>query len=272
MENIIRNEIMEKFGKNIILDRKRFMSVVDDLCPHEKRMRELLSVCLETFPAGDLLEEAEQIDQANPDRQLSKYVQGLSDAREDIGEIDAKRVISVLFYGLTGICAFPDIRTDSEVPGWMKMAADKGAAEAAYRMGLSYDLGSGGTPDAQKAFAYYEIAARQNHVEASYRLGGCYARGRGVEKNIAKAMDILSTVEDHGYWDALLFMARCYSKGEGAEQNPNKAFALYEKAANLGSALAMNHLGVCYTYGNSVEKDPDKAAFWFERAENAENA
>lgn len=108
--------------------------------------------------------------------------------------------------------------------------ADKGNAEAQYRLGEMYSLGSGVTEDDAAAFRWHYKAANQGYAPAQYKLALIYANGKGVT------------------------------------QDYTAAFRWFLKAANQGNAFAPFNLGGMYEDGRGVTQDYVQAHKWFSLA------
>ena len=67
-------------------------------------------------------------------------------------------------------------------------AAERGDANAQYRLGSCYSNGDGVETNKVEAVRWYRMAAEQGHAGAQGSLGMCYANGDGVETNKAEAV------------------------------------------------------------------------------------
>jgi len=70
---------------------------------------------------------------------------------------------------------------------WYRRAAQQGDASAQNNLGAMYACGEGVPRDDNLAAHWYRLAARQDHPPAQHNLGGLYAAGRGVAKNPVRA-------------------------------------------------------------------------------------
>lgn len=110
------------------------------------------------------------------------------------------------------------------------VAADKGNAEAQYRLALLYDQGNILPENLSKSLKYIHMSAKQNHPDALYALG--------------------------------VFLSRGY------EGNPDEVqiISYYEKAATLGNISAMKSLISFYLMGgDTIAPDREKAQYWKEQ-------
>lgn len=67
--------------------------------------------------------------------------------------------------------------------------AEKGDAEAQYKLGKIYHEGEGVAQDYEQAFNWYSNAAKQGHTDAQYRLGLMYDKGEGVDQDYTLAAE-----------------------------------------------------------------------------------
>ncbi len=65
--------------------------------------------------------------------------------------------------------------------------AEKGVAEAQYKLGMLYSMGIGVPLDLVQARQWWEKAAVQRHVSAQYYLGIMYSMGYGVPQDFVQA-------------------------------------------------------------------------------------
>jgi TPR repeat protein len=109
--------------------------------------------------------------------------------------------------------------------------ADAGDPEAAFNLGLLYDIGHGVRQDWAAAMGWYKQAAVLGHPTATFNVGVMYDAGRGVA------------------------------------QDPTEAARWYRRAADLGIARADYNLGLMYLRGDGVKRDPALARRYFQAAE-----
>lgn len=112
---------------------------------------------------------------------------------------------------------------------WRGLAV-AGEPEAAFRLGLMYDLGLGQAADAVKAFRWYLEAAYQGHVAAQFNVGVML--------------------------DA----------GTGADSSPAAAATWYARSAAKGLARAQYNLGLLYAEGKGLPRNLGLARAWMSRA------
>lgn len=109
----------------------------------------------------------------------------------------------------------------------------------------------------------YRMAAERGEADAQYRLGNCYAEGKGVEKNDAEAVKWYRKAAEQGNVDAQYWLGSCYFNGDGVETNKVEAVRWFRKAAEQGHADAQYFTGKNYEFGIGVVQNKDEAEKWF---------
>lgn len=139
--------------------------------------------------------------------------------------------------------------------GLLKPLADKGDADAQYRVGLLYY-------ESRNLFAaarYFKLAADQGDANARFRLGALYCSGMGVPKNLDECMRLSRQAADAGITQAQVNLATRYLTGDGTQQNYPEAARLAGLAAAKGDSTGQFVLGMCSELGAGVPKDKDEA-------------
>ena len=104
-----------------------------------------------------------------------------------------------------------------------------------------YGRCTGGIPEFDKAFHYFEIAAANGLYEGAYKLADMYCHGYGCEKSPRTARALYGMVYDQNlkrflqgenlsFADAALRMGNVYAKGIGEEKDPVSAYHFYLQA------------------------------------------
>ena len=114
----------------------------------------------------------------------------------------------------------------------LRMAADKGVAEAQRDLGKCYYNGQGVPQDYAEAIKWYRMAADQGDVIARCCLGYCYDRGQGVPQDHAEAIKWFRTAADQGDATAQRNLGLCYYDGKGVAANFVEAAKWHRKAAD----------------------------------------
>jgi len=133
--------------------------------------------------------------------------------------------------------------------------AERGNAEAQYRIGRMYEFGQGYSQDKAQGIAWSRKAAAQNHADAQQELGFIYATGDGVKQDDVLAVAWFRKAATHGDATAQYNLGLLYAKGQGVEKDYAQAIAWWRKAATQGNADAQFKLGVVYHTGQGLPKD-----------------
>ena len=70
----------------------------------------------------------------------------------------------------------------------LKQQAQKGNAQAQFKLGLMYVLGQGVPQDDVEAVKWFRLAADQGDAYAQYSLGEMYTNGQGVPQDDVQAV------------------------------------------------------------------------------------
>ena len=154
----------------------------------------------------------------------------------------------------------------------LRPLAEKGDAEAQFRLGYRYDNGEGVAQDYAQAIYWYEQSAMQNYAGAECNLGWLYENGNGVSQDFYKAFAWYERSARHGSVWGQVNLADLYEHGNGVAQDYAAAFAWYEKAALQDNGWAQLKLGVFYETGLGVAADESRARQWLEKAAMQGNA
>ncbi len=133
--------------------------------------------------------------------------------------------------------------------------AERGNAEAQYRIGRMYEFGNFYPQDKTQGIAWVRKAADQGHVDAEQELGVVYATGDGVPQDDAQAVAWFRKAADHGDATAQYNMGLMYAKGAGVTKDYAQAFDWWRKAATQDNADAQFKLAVVYHNGEGAPKD-----------------
>lgn len=102
----------------------------------------------------------------------------------------------------TGCAAFDRGDYERARAEWESLA-DRGHAQAQFRLGCLYTFGHGVPEDHAMALRLYRLAAEQGDADAQNNLGGAYAEGLGVEPDLVEAFMWLELAASQGHQTAL---------------------------------------------------------------------
>lgn len=80
--------------------------------------------------------------------------------------------------------------------------AERGDAQAQFKLGLAYADGQGVARDQSEAVRWWRAAAGQDHVKAQVMLGFMHYEGRGVDRDLVEALMWLVIAAARGNRDA----------------------------------------------------------------------
>ena len=124
---------------------------------------------------------------------------------------------------------------------------------AAYRSG-----------DYAKAIELWRPLAEKGDAEAQYRIGTLFAEGRGVQRNDETAVTWFRRAAEHGNAMAQYNLGASYAGGVGVAQNDAEAAKWFRRAADQGMPYAELNLGLLYAAGRGVPQDNVEAMTWLQ--------
>ena len=151
--------------------------------------------------------------------------------------------------------------------------ADRGDADAQFRLGSYYAAGKGVPRDLAKAAEFYKQSAARGNVMAMNNLGSCYADGVGVPTDESEAVRWYGEAAKKGSDFAADNLGAMYLDGVGVKKDAREAAKWFRKAAEVGLLVAQVHLGKLYYYGDSgFPRDYREAAKWISEAARRDDA
>jgi TPR repeat protein len=133
--------------------------------------------------------------------------------------------------------------------------AERGNAEAQYRIGRMYEFGNGYAQDKAQGIAWIRKAAAQGHVDAEQELGVVYATGDGVAQDDVQAVAWFRKAAEHGDATAQYNLGLLYAKGQGVTKDYAQSVDWWRKSAAQGNADAQFKLAVVYHTGEGATQD-----------------
>jgi TPR repeat protein len=148
------------------------------------------------------------------------------------------------------------------------LLANQGDRDAAFRLGLYYDVGAGEERDAQRAVYWYRQAAEAGEIHAQHNLGVAYAKGDGIAMDINQAIKWWTLAARRGNADSQYNLGILYAAGEyGIKQDIDQAKHWWRRAAMHGDPMAQYNLGTLYV-NNGVHDYCEATRWWEEAAKN----
>ena len=109
--------------------------------------------------------------------------------------------------------------------------------------------------------------ANRGAVEAQFQVGRSYQMGVGVEQDFKRSQRWLRTAAVAGSMDAVVAEGQSFEFGWGVPVNISRAFEHYNRAAEQRSIRAFDALGHLYLKGGgSIKPDAREAFKWFSLA------
>jgi uncharacterized protein len=175
---------------------------------------------------------------------------------------------------LTLFLSLPLVAADKDKPlpkdfKSLKVMAEKGDAEAQFRLASNFYYGEGVKKDYGQSFKWAFLSAAQGNPKAQYRLARLYSSGRGVLRDEKKA-DALFKESFRGLINlarqndskAQYNLGQMYRLNRGVEIDEREAVKWYRKSAEQGYPNAQHNLGVMYGMGKGVEQNYVTAYAW----------
>ncbi len=183
------------------------------------------------------------------------------------------RLLSVLGIFATPTIAEDKIPTAEEVKA-LQLSAEKGDAEAQYKLGYIYYYGLGIEADYDVAFMWYKKSAEQGNANGQYRLGRFYDIDEENEQIRRLAVKWYTKAAEQGLAEAQYELGIIYTNGIlGVEKNPKTASKWFLKSANQGNATAQFTLANMYEYGDvGVKQNYQKAMQLYLQVAKQKNA
>jgi len=133
--------------------------------------------------------------------------------------------------------------------------AERGDAEAQYRIGRMYEFGNGYPQDKTQGIVWIRKAAAQGHADAEQELGVVYATGDGVTQDDVQAVAWFRKAAEHGDATAQYNLGLLYAKGQGVTKDYAQSVDWWRKSATQGNADAQLKLAVVYHTGQGATQD-----------------
>lgn len=127
--------------------------------------------------------------------------------------------------------------------------ADKGNAQAQYRLGKIFNLGQSVPPDKKVAAQWFHLAAQQGLAAAQGALGYLCLVGDGVSQNSDLALEWTRKAAQQGDATAQFNLSVMYGEAFGIQKKPAESLQWLRKAADQRHTAALNALGAAYAKG-----------------------
>jgi len=172
------------------------------------------------------------------------------------------------FFVLMLLSVFLLLPTLSQADGlfdFQMKLAEKGNAEAQFKVGEMYETGFGVTQDMEQARSWITKAADQGHETAGFKLLFWDVEKNGINDANKAGVDALNTKAAEGNAQAQYYVGKMHARGVGVKKNPDKAIEWLNKAALVGVLEAEREVAV-------VREEKQRQALAKRRAEEKKRA
>ena len=252
----------DQFEFYISTDQIIAMQSIDEQSPDVKRLLNVIISCMKNPPARQ-----EKAVREKAPEQGSTAPAGESPRIRKLREA-ANRGNAEAQYKLGVACEYGKgtAKDLSEAVSWFRKAAEQGFADGQAALGTAYHFGNGVKADHAEAVRWYRKAAEQGQVRAQYNLAVAYHNGQGVQKSYEEAVRWYRAAAEQGYAAAQFFLGTMYVNGQGVEKDEAEGAGWYRLAAEQDYAAAQYYLGQAYDFGLGVEENIDEAIRWYGKA------
>lgn len=155
----------------------------------------------------------------------------------------------------------------------IRLAAEKGNAEAEYNYGVCYQQGLEVPKEDSIANIWFLKAAKQGWKDAQFKMAYSYATGRGVMRNDKQSFYWSVKCAEQGDPECMFNVVSCYMEGRGVQKNLDSMLVWAIRLALLDTpedlqisgqiTSARANLAFMYYDGQNVPKDLVKSYMWF---------
>lgn len=118
--------------------------------------------------------------------------------------------------------------------------------------------------DLRIAAHYYALAANKGNAAAAYKLGEMYEHGAGIGKDYGEALKWYRAAADAGDKYGQFRLGWFCQQGLGIQRDMQQARLWYERSAAQNDEWAYHMLAFIYADGDGVERDVTLARRYFE--------
>jgi TPR repeat protein len=148
-----------------------------------------------------------------------------------------------------------------------RRASELGSAEAAYEMGLFYELFQGAEPKWDEAGKSLALASERGLGGASVRLASYHLNEKlGDASDKSKAVSLCRLAAEQGNAEACFLLSQFYASGDALPLDLVASTAWLRIAADRGHAASQNELGLRLAGGLGVPASFEEATKWFLKA------
>ena len=246
--------IVQRFGRDVLMDRRKTDALIADLFPKETAVRRLVYVALYDGCARKLAGVCGKPFEVR----CAAAARCVRSLRDDVGLKGKSAADAVEAIGQALGCEIA-FKRPAETPVSVT-ESKKNITDAAeqYSLGRHFDR----IKDYDRAMYWFQQSALQDCGEAQYYVGFYRLEGRGGAQNVEQAWEWFLRGAENGVPAAQYMTAQFLAEGIFCERNEEAAFNWFMDAARAGYDDAINVIALCYENGVYVAKNPDIAAKW----------
>ena len=125
---------------------------------------------------------------------------------------------------------------------------------------------SGDNPFSVSTFNEEKSLAEKGNADAQFRLGWMYRFGYDALKDYKEAAKWYREAAEQGHTKAKRFLGLLYDNTDSGLTNYKEAVKWFREAAEEGDAASQRFLGMSYANGEGVPRDLSKTKYWIKRA------
>jgi uncharacterized protein len=144
-------------------------------------------------------------------------------------------------------------------------AAQKGVAEAQYRVAKMYATGKGVAENDSEAWKWFQKAADQGNADAQFMVAQRIFNGAGVPKNYDEGVKWYRKAAEQNHLESMLFIGLMYVEAEDI-RDLAQAKKWFRKAADQGSSLGEYYVGALTFSTGAVANDRKEGLKWLHKA------
>jgi len=179
------------------------------------------------------------------------------------GVTNRMRVVVLLLLSV-GI-SLPSLSQADGLFDFQMKLAEKGNAEAEFKVGEMYETGFGVKQDMKEAENWIKKAAEKGHETANFKLLYWDLEKNGVTSSNKAGLASLQAKANEGNPQAQYYVGKMYSRGVGLKKDPDQAISWLNKAAFVGVLEAEREMVV-------VKEDKQRLIAEQQRAEEKKRA
>ncbi|MBT8112724.1 MAG: SEL1-like repeat protein, partial [Gammaproteobacteria bacterium] len=132
--------------------------------------------------------------------------------------------------------------TSTSVFRFQQKMAERGHAQAQYKLAMMYETGSGVNKNMVSASVWYRLAATQNYKPAKHRLTYLTIQQNGFDKEHEAWLKNLKRDAVYGDGEALFLLGQMHAQGIGVKKDLKKSISILKKATGANVLASESEL------------------------------